>query len=415
MEKILQLESGNLFRQIVKKIVEPRGFELISTAASTEAFSILESNKISLIITGNELVDMSGEKFITILSKSSFSNIPVIVLTSTDSLELRTKLFSLGIVDFILKSDINTANLSNYFDSLIKQDSILEQIQNENIAVLDDSKFGLTVIKNIFELHKIRKVSYYTDPREFLNDSGNFSFFLVDLVLPEISGEEVIIQLRKRQKNCVIIVVSGISNYKTISHAMMYGADDYISKPYDNSMFMARIRANARTYFLYRELEKRAVTDGLTGLYNHRYICDYVASSIKGKKESSSSFCVLLIDIDHFKLVNDTHGHQVGDLVLMSLSKVFSDSFGEKGVCGRYGGEEFMVILKETSLSEGEKASELFRTRVMGMSFPEQDFKITISGGIVEHRNENSAELIKKSDDLLYKAKERGRNKIMSG
>jgi len=414
MEKVLQLESGNLFRTIVKKIIEPRGYEVVSTDESSEAFSLLEENKISLIITGNELKNMSGVEFIELLSKTKFSNIPVIVLTSTDSLELRTKLFSMGIVDYILKKDINTTKLENYFDSLIKEDTLLKQIQNESIAVLDDSKFGLNVIKNIFELHKIKNVTYYTDPQQFLADYDKYSFFLVDLVLPEISGEEVIIQLRKKKKDSVIIVVSGITNFKTISHAMMYGADDYISKPYDNSIFMARFKANARTYFLYKELEKRAVTDGLTGLYNHRYIYDYVGTNIKEKEKRGCSFCVLLIDIDHFKVVNDTYGHQVGDLVLMTLSEFFAEAFGENAVCGRYGGEEFMAVLKNTKLEEGLKIVNAFREKIMETEYPDQDFKITISGGLVEHSIETSAEIIKKSDDLLYKAKEGGRNQICS-
>ncbi len=414
MEKVLQLESGNLFRTIVKKIIEPRGYEVIATDVSATAFSILEENKISLIITGNELVDMSGEEFIQILSKSEFSNIPVIVLTSTDSLDLRTKLFSLGIVDYILKKDVNTTKLENYFDSLIKEDTLLKQIQNESIAVLDDSKFGLNVIKNIFELHKIKNVTYYTDPHKFLADHEKYSIFLVDLVLPEISGEEVIIQLRKKKKDSVIIVVSGITNFKTISHAMMYGADDYISKPYDNSIFMARFKANARTYFLYKELEKRSVTDGLTGLYNHRYIYDYVGINIMEKEKLGCNFCVLLIDIDHFKHVNDTYGHQVGDLVLMTLSKIFAQAFGENAVCGRYGGEEFMAVLRNIKLEEGLKVVNAFREKIMVTEYPEHDFKITVSGGLVEHSTETSAEIIKKADDLLYKAKDGGRNQICS-
>lgn len=412
MEKVLQLETGNMFRTIVKKIIEPRGYELIATDVSTAAFSILESNKISLIITGNELVDMTGEKFIEILSTSKFSNIPVIVLTSTDSLELRTKLFSLGIVDYILKKDVNTIRLENYFDSLIQEDALLKQIQNESIAVLDDSKFGLNVIKNIFELHKIKNVTYYIDPHEFLDDYRKYSIFLVDLVLPGISGEEVIIQLRKNKKDSVIIVVSGITNFKTISHAMMYGADDYISKPFDNSIFMARFKANARTYFLYKELEKRAVTDGLTGLYNHRYIYDYVGNNIMEKEKLGHSFCVLLIDIDHFKSVNDTHGHQVGDLVLVTMSKIFSEAFGEDSVCGRYGGEEFMAVLKNYNLHDAINVVNIFREKIMETEYPDQDLKITISGGLVEHSNETSAEIIKKADDLLYRAKENGRNQI---
>jgi diguanylate cyclase (GGDEF)-like protein len=414
MEKVLQLEPGNLFRTIVKKIIEPRGYEVIATDVSTLAFSILEENKISLIITGNELVDMSGEEFIQILSKSKYSNIPVIVLTSTESLELRTKLFSLGIVDYILKKDVNTTKLENYFDSLIKEDKLLKQIQKESIAVLDDSKFGLNVIKNIFELHKIKKVTYYTDPHKFLADYEKYSIFLVDLVLPEISGEDVIIQLRKNKKDSVIIVVSGITNFKTISHTMMYGADDYISKPFDNSMFMARFKANARTFFLYKELEKMAVSDGLTGLYNHRYIYDYVGTNIKEKEKLGCSFCVLLIDIDHFKTVNDTYGHQVGDLVLMSLSKIFAEAFGKQSVCGRYGGEEFMAILKNTKLNDALIAVNSFREKIMETEYTNHDFRITISGGLVEHSKESSVDLIKKADDLLYKAKNSGRNQICS-
>ncbi len=414
MEKVLQLESSNLFRKIVKSIVEPRGYEVIATNISTEALSILESTTINLIITGNELADMSGEDFIRFISNSKFSNIPVIVLTSTDSLELRTRLFSMGIIDYILKKDISTAKLENYFDSLIKQDTLLEQIQGESIAVLDDSKFGLNVIKNIFELHKIKNVSYYIDPQNFLDNSDKYSFFLVDLVLPEISGEEVIIQLRKKQKDCIIIIVSGIANLKTVSHALMYGADDYISKPYDNSMFMARFKANARTYFLYKELEKRAITDGLTGLYNHRYIYDFVGSSIMRKKRKNLKFCVLLIDIDHFKNVNDSYGHQVGDLVLMNLSRAFAAFFGEDAVCGRYGGEEFMAILQNNDLVDCRDKVESFRKMVTSMTFADHVFHISVSGGLVEHRDETSAELIKKADDLLYKAKREGRNRIYS-
>ncbi len=414
MEKILQLESGELFRKIVRKIIEPRGYEVIATNNSIEAFSILKENRISLIITGNELNDMSGEDFIKLLNTRSYSNIPVIVLTSTDSLELRTRLFSLGIVDYLLKKDVKSSNLENYFDSLIKEDTLIKQIQKESIAVLDDSKFGLNVIKNIFELHKIRNVDYYTDPKDLLINYTKYSIFLVDLVLPEISGEDVIIQLRRKKKDSVIIVVSGMTNFKTVSHALMYGADDYISKPFDNSIFMARLKANARTFFLYKELEKRAVTDGLTGLYNHRYICDYVGSHIMKKEKSVRSFCVLLIDIDHFKLVNDTYGHQVGDLVLMTLSKIFADAFGDNAVCGRYGGEEFMAVLKNTKLEDGLKLVNTFREKIMVTEYPGQNFKITISGGLVEHSTETSADIIKKADDLLYKAKEGGRNKICS-
>ncbi len=413
MGKILHLENSGLFRKIVKNIVKSKGFEVYATSNSTEAMEILDNNKIDLIITGNVLEDITGLGFVENIRKSIYSSIPVILLTSSDSLEMREKLFSLGIIDYILKKDITQSRLSTYFDALVAEDSLLHQIRNTNIAVLDDSQFGLEVIKKIFEIHHIHNVGFFLDPEEMLNKSTDYSIFLVDLVMPGISGEEVIVRLRRSKPNCVIIVASGIQNYRTISNALMYGANDYISKPFDNGMFMARLKANARSYFLYKQLEKKAVTDGLTGLYNHRYICDYVSGMIDKKRIQSITFCVLIMDIDHFKLVNDTYGHQAGDSVLISLSRLFQDSFGNKVICGRYGGEEFLMVLDGFSIKDGIKAAETVRKITENTLYTHKKLRITISGGIVEHSGESALEIIKKADDLLYKAKKNGRNRIV--
>ena len=107
----------------------------------------------------------------------------------------------------------------------------MEQIREVPIAVLDDSRFGLTVIQNIFTLNKVKNVKYFTDPVKFLDEINNFSIFFVDMVFP---------------------------------HALMFGADDYITKPFSNTIFMARLKANARSFFLNRQLRRQAVSDGLT-------------------------------------------------------------------------------------------------------------------------------------------------------
>ena len=256
MGRVLQIESGKLFKSYLKLIVETRGFEHIPAEGISEAFKILEKNEIDIIVTANQLKDGTGEDFLEKLNKTDYSSIPVIILTSTESLDLRERLFSLGIVDYILKKDMTVERLENYFDTILRQDALLKKIQNEKIAVLDDSRLELSLISNIFRLNKINNVSYYSDPAEFLENADRYSFYFVDMVLPGYSGEEIIMQLRQRNKNCVIIVVSGISNFKTVSHAIMHGADDYITKPFDNAVFMARLKANARSFFLYKEIEK---------------------------------------------------------------------------------------------------------------------------------------------------------------
>ena len=413
MGKVLQLESGKLFKSYLKLIVETRGFEHVSVETISEAFEILEKSEVDIIVTANQLQDGTGEEFLGRLNKTEYASIPVIILTSTESLELREKLFSLGIVDYILKKDMTVKRLENYFDTLLRQDTILKKIQKERIAVLDDSRLELTLISNIFKLNKIDNVEYYSDPAEFLKNAEKFSFYFIDMVLPGYSGEEIIVQLRQKNKNCVIIVVSGISNFKIISHAIMHGADDYITKPFDNAVFMARLKANARSFFLYKEIEKMAVTDSLTGLYNHKYICDLVYNMARMESSRKTPFSIVLFDIDHFKSVNDTYGHQIGDYVLSAVANLLKSEFRENCACGRYGGEEFLAVMKNCTLGKAFNAAQRFREKVASIKFKNHDFSITISGGTAQFKGESGSDLIKKADNFLYTAKKEGRNRII--
>ncbi len=127
MGKVLQLESGKLFKSYVKLIIEPRGFKHYPADCISEAFKILKDNEIDIIITGNQLKDGTGEDFLKKLNSTGFSSIPVIILTSSDSLKLRTRLFSLGIVDYILKKDMSIERLENYFDTILRQDALLKK------------------------------------------------------------------------------------------------------------------------------------------------------------------------------------------------------------------------------------------------------------------------------------------------
>jgi len=161
-----------------------------------------------------------------------------------------------------------------------------------------------------------------------------------------------------------------------------------------------------------RLLEKMAITDGLTEIHNHRYIVQKLQEEIERAKRYDHSLTVVMFDIDYFKRVNDTYGHQVGDEVLRIVSQLMKDNLRNIDSIGRYGGEEFLIILPETTLDEGFQVAERIRSKVEHGHYGKEDLRITISGGVAEYNGESDVALLKKADDLLYLAKENGRNRL---
>jgi diguanylate cyclase (GGDEF)-like protein len=160
------------------------------------------------------------------------------------------------------------------------------------------------------------------------------------------------------------------------------------------------------------EMEQMSMVDGLTKVYNHKYMYDRLDQEIQEARRYGKRLSVVMVDIDHFKKVNDHYGHQVGDYVLSELAVFIKNSLRSIDIVGRYGGEEFMVILPETELEQGHMVADKIRQRVESLRWEYEDLKITISGGVTEWMEESALELVKRADDLLYKAKNNGRNRM---
>lgn len=256
MINILHVERGSFFRKVIKDIAIQSGLVHFESDSAEEALEILGNEEIDLIITGLELSDTSGEEFIEKLRRTRFNETPVMVISSSDSMETYEKMFSLGVVDFIHKKDISFDRFNRYIQSIVKEDTLIKKIREMDIAVLDDSQVSLNVIKNIFSLNKVKKVDYYKDPTELLKSEKEYSIYILDLILPEVSGDEVIMKVREKSTDNVIISISSIKNYKTISNILLIGADDYIIKPFDSNVFMARLKGTVRTLMLLEEIKE---------------------------------------------------------------------------------------------------------------------------------------------------------------
>jgi len=163
------------------------------------------------------------------------------------------------------------------------------------------------------------------------------------------------------------------------------------------------------------ELKRLAVTDGLTGLYNHRHSLDLLGKMLETSDSRQRPITVMLMDLDFFKTINDTYGHQAGDEVLKKVARVVKSMIRQDDFAGRYGGEEFIVVLDNCSQETGRLIAERIRATIEATTYEQIDKTITISIGLATWHGESVVALVKKSDELLYQAKRDGRNRVVVG
>ena len=191
-------------------------------------------------------------------------------------------------------------------------------------------------------------------------------------------------------------------------------------KDYDLAMvssFAGQISAAVKNAWMYEEIKRLAVIDGLTGLYNRRHFFELAEKEFSATKRYHRDLALLMIDVDHFKDFNDKYGHNTGDLVLKLVADTINNSLRKSDFCGRYGGEEFVILAPMTVSDQALIAAQRLRSSIENAKLPINNYStlsITISIGIsvFSDTTETLAELIKKADELLYKAKRNGRNRV---
>ena len=249
---------------------------------------------------------------------------------------------------------------------------------------------------------------------------------LLDIVMPGISGLGICKAIKSSStlKDISILMLTHVSDTENIVAGLNLGADDYVTKPFIIEELDARISAVLRTKFLQEELRVLSITDPLTGSYNRGYLTEYLSKEIKRAIRGKHALSLILCDIDHFKMVNDTYGHQIGDQVLKGFVQCIQHMFRDKiDWIARYGGEEFIVILPETDIEGAYSFAERARNAIAQMVIESNDkeISVTASFGVTGFDRDTSEEkilmeaMIKEADKCLYQAKQGGRNRVMVG
>lgn len=261
-----------------------------------------------------------------------------------------------------------------------------------------------------------------------LFQSEPFHFVITDWMMPRLDGPALIQNIRNSGQShyTYIILLTAMDETENVVHGLESGADDYLTKPLNGRELIARVSSGMRILKLEaqlmqarKQMEVLAMHDGLTGLLNRRAIEEHADAefSIAGRKERPLS--IILLDIDHFKKVNDTHGHKMGDKVLQRVAGILSEDLRKYDRLGRWGGEEFILILPDTDLQGAMIVAERLRVQTAETNISLENgepFSVQISLGVAttDANFQTIAKFIDAADQALYKAKQAGRNQVCS-
>ncbi len=229
-----------------------------------------------------------------------------------------------------------------------------------------------------------------------------------------------------RTRNLPILAVTEPDNNARMARGLEIGVNDYLLRPIDKNELLARVRTQVRKRRYTERLRdnfqmsiEMAITDALTGLSNRRYMESHLGTLIEQAATRGKSLAALVLDIDYFKAINDTHGHDAGDDVLRDFALRIKRSIRGIDLACRYGGEEFVIIMPETDLAVAAMVAERLRRRIAADPFAiaqgTRHIPVTISIGIagLRGKDDNAASLLKRADEALYRAKRDGRNRVV--
>ncbi len=411
-DKILIVEDNKTLAKLIAKKVEMSLDCKVDVAYSfSEAKLFLKTYKYFITLLDINLPDApDGEIVDYALSQGNRA----IVLSANIDKDFRQKMLQKNIIDYVNKGGMNDIN---YIIHTLKR---LKKNQDHTVLVVDDSMVFRKQMQNMLEnmFFNVITVAHGEEALGILPTKPNITLILTDYHMPVMDGLQLTYEVRKtHDKNSIaILAVSSNKDNEVNALFLKTGANDFITKPFSKEEFSCRINNTIEALENIQIVTNHANRDYLTGLYNRRYFFEAMAQYEVEAAEKGEQFAVAMLDIDHFKKINDTYGHDVGDKVIVSLSEILRTSTNHRDIVARFGGEEFCIVLKNINRYSAVDILERIRSEVENFSFAiENDnyIKFTISIGAVMHNDENIEESINQADMMLYKAKNSGRNQLV--
>lgn len=426
-------------------------YDVVTATNGFEAISVAKQKRPDIILLDVMMPEMDGfECCKRLKGDPETAYMPVVMVTALSDKEDRVRGLEAGADDFLTKP-INDVALLARVKSLVRikmlldelrlrdqtgvQMGILEEgktafsadVSGARVFVIDDD--AVQVKKIVAGLSDEFLVESTTSPESCQNVAagGNFDLFIVSGTMLETDGLRLATQLKGKEetRHTPIIMLADEDDQRMILKSLEMGINDYLLVPVDPGEMKARVRTQVRRKRYqealksnYQQSISMAITDGLTGLYNRHYLNTHLENMVRDALANNKPLSLMIMDMDHFKSVNDTYGHDVGDQVLKQLAGLISGAIRSSDLAARFGGEEFVVLMPGTKIENSRDVANRMRQRIeqtpFAVSHEIGTLNKTVSIGLsyLNHMGDKAENLLKRADEALYRAKNGGRNRV---
>lgn len=440
--------------KLLEVLLSAEYFEVVTAFNGQEALEKVQSEQPDIVLLDVMMPGMDGfEVCRRIKAMPDVAHIPVVMVTALDQAEDRVQGLNSGADDFLTKP-VDEVSLMARVKSLVRLKLMTDELrmrettgrqlglvndgsaetfassdQPGHILVVEDrTQAGERLMRALSDTHM---VDVEPSPAEALirARSTQYDLIVVSLSLQDTDGLRLCSQFRslEQSRHVPLLALVQDGDQKRLVRALELGVNDYLVRPVDKNELTARVRTQIRRKAYADKLRdnyqlslEMAITDQLTGLYNRRYLVSHLDTLMRNAAEHHKPISFLIMDIDFFKAVNDTHGHAVGDEVLAEAARRIQRNVRGIDLACRYGGEEFVVAMPDTDLSFAYSVAERLRKEVaeepFKVSTSDGEISITISIGVTSNEGveDTAEELLKRADEALYQAKRDGRNRVVA-
>ena len=411
-KKILVVEDTRAINELlVDSLTKSLNIEVDSAKNMAEAIELIENDSKSyfLAILDLHLPDAPDGEIVDYMLNN---DVPSIVLTGNKDIETQKNIIEKGVIDYVNKENLN--EIKYVIDSAKR---LYENFERK-VLLVEDSDVSRMVLYSLLKKQNLNVLEAINGVQalKLLKIHKDICLVITDYNMPKMDGVELICNIRKEhtRDELAIIGISSTNDNAVSVKLLKSGANDFIGRPFAYEEFNCRINLNIDAIVNYKKLKDATIKDFLTGLYNRKYIFEAGEKLFNNAKRDNIKLTTAMIDIDHFKSINDTHGHHIGDLALQHVSSLLNNELRDGDILARIGGEEFCILCVNLDADNADMVFERIRNSIESTLLTVGNIQIpmTISIGYNPVLGESLDQMIADADNALYQAKETGRNKV---